>query len=74
MRRPRQVRDIDDAMTWLSFMARFADGDLRRNAAGILDVLVQMDLEMEQLRARCYALAQRNERLEAVHERGGEGL
>jgi hypothetical protein len=72
-KRPRPVKDIDDAMTWLSFMARFTDGDLRRNCAGILDVLVQMDLHMEELRSRCSALAQRNERLEAGNEKG-DGL
>ena len=73
-KRPRPVRDIEDAMCWLSFMGRFTDGELKRNCAGILNVLVQMDLEMAELRERCTALAQRNERLEAGHEKGGEGL
>ena len=73
-KRPGPVENIDDAMTWLSFMARFAGGDLSRNATGILDVLCEMDMEMERLRARCSALAHRNERLEAGNEKGGEEL
>lgn len=68
-RRPKPVRDIDDAMTWLSFFARFSDGDLRRNTAGVLDVLVRMDLEMAELRERCTGLAKRLETLEAKGER-----
>lgn len=69
-KRPRPIRDIDDAMTWLSFFARFAEGDLGRNAAGVLDVLVRMDIEMESLRGRCAGLAKSLETLEAK----GDGL
>ena len=69
-KRPRPVSDIDDAMTWLSFFARFSEGDLRRNTAGVLDVLVRMDLEMAELRERCTSIAKRLETLEAK----GEGL
>lgn len=70
MKRPKPIRDVDDAMTWLSFFARFSDGDLRRNTAGVLDVLVRMDLEAAELRERCTGLAKRLETLEAK----GEGL
>lgn len=73
-KRPGPVDNIDDAMTWLSYWARFSTGELSRNMAGILDVLCEMDLEMERLRARCSALAHRNERLEANNEKGGEEL
>ncbi len=73
-KRPRPVRDLDDAMTWLSYWSRFTSGEMSRNMAGILNVLVQMDLEMSELRERCTSLAQRNERLEAAREKGGEGL
>ena len=69
MRRPKPVQDIDDAIAWLSFMSRFTQGDLRRNAAGILDVIAEMDLEMEELRARCSSLAQKLELLEAKNEK-----
>lgn len=69
MRRPKPVQDIDDAIAWLSFMARFTQGDLRCIAAGILDVIAEMDLEMEELRARCSSLAQKLELLEAKNEK-----
>lgn len=69
-KRPRPIRDMDDAMTWLAYFARFAEGDLRRHATGILDVMVRMDLEAAELRERCTGLAKRLETLEAK----GEGL
>jgi hypothetical protein len=60
-------------MAWLDFMSRFTQGDLRRNAAGILDVLIEMDIEMDVLRDRCSSLAQKLELLEAQQQKG-EGL
>lgn len=69
-KRPKPIRDVDDAMTWLSYWARFTTGDMSRNMGGILDVMVRMDLEMAELRERCTGLAKRLETLEAK----GEGL
>lgn len=73
MGRTKAVQDIHDAMAWLDFMSRFTQGDLRRNAAGILDVLIEMDIEMDVLRDRCSSLAQKLELLEAQQQKG-EGL
>lgn len=73
MGRTKAVQDIHDAMAWLDFMSRFTQGDLRRNAAGILDVLIEMDIEMDALRDRCSAIAQKLELLEAQQQKG-EGL
>lgn len=70
MGRTKAVQDIDDAMAWLDFMSRFTQGDLRRNAAGILDVLIEMDIEMDALRDRCSSLAQKLELLEAQQQKG----
>ena len=69
-KRPRPVEDVEDAMTWLGYWARFTTGDLSRNAEGCLNVLVEMDMEIESLRQRCASLAKRLETLEAK----GEGL
>lgn len=69
-KRPRPIRDVDDAMTWLSYWARFTSGDMSRHMAGILDVMVRMDLELAEVRERCAGLAKRLETLEAK----GEGL
>lgn len=73
MSRPKAVQDLYDAMAWLSFMARFTNGDLKRNAAGILTVLMQMDSEMQSLRTRCLEIAKKLELLEAQQQKG-EGL
>lgn len=73
MGRTKAVQDIHDAMAWLDFMSRFTQGDLRRNAAGILNVLIEMDLEMESLRGRCLEIAKKLELLEAQQQKG-EGL
>lgn len=70
MKRPKPIRDVDDAMTWLSYWSRFTTGDMSRNMAGILDVMVRMDLEMAELRERCTSIAKRLETLEAK----GDGL
>jgi hypothetical protein len=70
-KRPRPVRDLDDACTWLSFFARFSDGDLARNADGVLSVLLKIDCENEELRARCIALSRT---LELIEARKGDGL
>lgn len=70
-RRPRPVADIDDAMTYLGFMARFATGESRANAEGCMNVLLEMDLEIESLRQRCASIAKRLETLEAKQ---GDGL
>lgn len=69
-KRPKPIRDVDDAMTWLSYWSRFTTGDMSRNMAGILDVMVRMDLEAAELRERCTGLAKRLETLEAK----GDGL
>lgn len=71
MKRPQPVRDLDDALTWLSFFARFAEGDLARNADGVLSVLLKLDCENEELRARLVGMARANEIREAKE---GEGL
>ena len=70
-KRTQPVRDLEDAVTWLSFFARFSDGDLAANAGGTLDVLLRIDAENEEAKARCTALAMRLEQLES---RQGEGL
>lgn len=70
-RRPPPVRDLEDAVTWLSFFSRFSEGDLAANAGGTLDVLLRIDAENEELKQRCTALARHAEMLEA---RQGEGL
>lgn len=70
-KRPKPVRDLDDACTWLAFFSRFAEGDLARNADGVLSVLLKLDCENEELRARLVGMAKAHEIREA---RGGEGL
>ena len=70
-KRPKPVRDFEDAITWLSYWSRFTTGDMSRNMAGILDVMLRMDFEAEELRARLVGMAKANEIREA---RGGEGL
>lgn len=70
-RRP-PVRDADDAMTWLAFMARFCDSDMARHAKGCLEVIYMLDEDLNEARARCAALAARLEKLEATQQ--GDGL
>lgn len=70
-RRPPPVQDYDDAVTFLSYWARFCEGDLARNADGCLQVLMDMEETLAMTQARCIELARK---LEAVEAKGGEGL
>lgn len=72
MKRPKPVRNIDDAINFLGYWARFSTGEMSRHMAGALDVLVRLDCENVELRNRNVDLARKNETLEA--KQGGEGL
>ena len=70
-RRPPPVQDYDDAVTFLSYWARFFEGDSARNAGGCLRVLMDLEETLAMTQARCIELARK---LEAVEAKGGEGL
>ena len=72
-KRPKAVRDIEDAYTFLAYWSRFNTGDIARNMAGCLDVLTKLDLDLEETRQRCATLAARLEQLEASQSKE-EGL
>lgn len=65
------VRDFDDAVTFLSYWARFIKGETARNCAGCLHVLLSIEDQLKETQARCVELARR---LEAVEAKGGDGL
>lgn len=70
-RGPPPVQDYDDAVTFLSYWARFFGGESAANADGCLLVLMDMEETLAITQARCVELARK---LEAVEARGGEGL
>ena len=70
-RGPPPVQDFDDAVTFLSYWARFFGGESAANADGCLRVLMDMEETLATPQARCAELARR---LEAVAAKGGEGL
>lgn len=72
MKRRKPVSNLDDAMTWLAFMARFCESDMARHARGCLQVIYTLDEDLNEARARCAALAARLEKLEATQQ--GDGL
>lgn len=69
-RRKPPVIDFEDAVTFLSYMARFIDGDAARNCDGCLAVLIELEETLAETQARCVELARRLEAIEAK----GEGL
>jgi len=70
-KRPKAVKDVYDALTWLSYGARFTTGEPSKHFAGCRDVIFELHDELESTRQRCAALAARLEKLEATKDKEG---